>query len=218
MIERLLEFLAPDCCIVCNAEGLCLCDKCASQTLITKKPSCVLCNALTPYGQLCKSCRSGTRLSGASISYRYEGVTKELIKRLKYHRQRSIARFFGSRLISPGHATFDLVSFVPSDGKARRARGYNQAELLAKQFAKMNNLPLQATLLRKKHARQVDLSRRQRLEMIQGNFVSYGNSVAGKNILLVDDVITTGATLRECAKTLKAAGATKVWGVAVAKK
>lgn len=218
MIERLLEFLAPDCCIVCNTEGLCLCEKCASQALITKKPSCVLCNALTPVGQVCKSCRSGTKLSGASISYRYEGVTKELIKRLKYHQQRSIARYFGARLILPDHFRVDVVSFVPSDGKARRARGYNQAELLAKQFAKVNNLPLQTTLLRKKHARQVDLSRKQRLEMIQGNFVSHGASVAGQNILLVDDVITTGATLRECAKTLRAAGAAKVWGVAVAKK
>ncbi len=178
----------------------------------------MLCNALTPVGQVCKSCRSGTRLSGASISYRYEGASKELIKRLKYHQQRSVARFLGARLILPNHMQFDFVSFVPSDGKARRARGYNQAELLARQFAKSHDLPLQNTLLRKKHARQVDLSRKQRLEMIQDNFVSYGNSVVGKNILLVDDVITTGATLRECAKTLKAAGAAKVWGVAVAKK
>lgn len=218
MIERLFEFLAPDCCIVCNIEGVCLCEKCASQALITKKPSCVLCNALTPHGQICKSCRTRTKLSGASISYHYEGVSKELIKRLKYQQQRSIARFFGSRLTLPDHATFDLVSFVPSDGKARRARGYNQAELLAKQFAKSHDLPLQNTLLRKKHARQVGLSRQQRLEMIQDNFVTRGDLVVGKKILLVDDVITTGATMRECAKTLKAAGASKIWGVAVAKK
>lgn len=216
MIERFFEFIAPDCCIVCNIEGVCLCQTCAARALVTKKPSCVLCNALTPYGQVCRSCRSQTKLSGASIAYRYEGVTKELIKRLKYHQQRSIARYFGALLILPAYQ-FDMVSFVPSDGRARRARGYNQAELLAKQFAKTQGLPLRATLLRKKHARQVDLGRQQRLKMIQGNFVTR-TVVQGKSILLVDDVVTTGATMRECAKTLKVAGAARVWGVAVAKK
>lgn len=217
MIERLIEFITPDCCIICNKEGICLCEECAQTNLVVKKPSCVLCNSLTPNGQTCNSCRSKTKLSGASVAYRYENVTKELITRLKYHHQRSIARFFGKLLVYPDKYSFDLVSFVPSDGRSRRARGYNQAELLAKSFAKQQNLPLQETLLRQKHIRQVGLNRKQRLEAIEGNFVAYGN-IAGKNILLIDDVVTTGATLRECASVLKLAGAKRIWGVAVAKK
>src|SRR5207253_3074673 len=117
-------------------------------------------------------CRPKTKLSGVSVAYRYEDITKELIKRLKYHHQRAIARFFGSRLILPENITFDAVSFVPSDGRSRRARGYNQAQLLAKEFAKTQGLPLWETLLRQKHTRQVDLTRKQRLEMIEGNFLT----------------------------------------------
>jgi ComF family protein len=218
MIERFFEFIAPDCCIVCNKESLCLCVDCEQSSLTAKKPSCVLCNALTSNGQICNRCRPKTKLAGASVAYRYEGTAKELITRLKYHSQRSVARFLGSKLPNPQNAVFDFVTYVPSDGPTRRRRGFNQAELIARAYAKSHGVPLHETLLRQKHVRQVGLNRKQRLAATADSFVIARYSVNGKKVLLVDDVVTTGATLSECAKTLRQAGASKVWGLVVAKK
>jgi len=112
---------------------------------------------------------------------------------------------------------YDIIGFVPSVGKSQRKRGYNQAEMLAEELAKLYNLPKKKLLLRTNHTDQIGLNRSERLLSVQNNFISRSNCY-GKTILLVDDVITTGATLSECSNTLKQAGAKRVWGIAIAKK
>lgn len=216
MIEKLLELIAPDECLVCGAEGLCICNNCAQANLVLKKPACPICNAINQNGATCGRCRSRTKLSGATIAFRYEGVAKQLVAQMKYESKRSIARHFGSALLGEVPISNFVVSYVPSDGATRRRRGFDQAKLIARAYAKKNHCEFDTLLLRSRHIRQVGMSRKQRLANVADNFV-IKRPVEGQNILLVDDVITTGATASECAKVLKNAGARRVWLLATAR-
>jgi len=113
----------------------------------------------------------------------------------------------------------NLVIPVPLSKKRLRWRGFNQAELIAQKVAEKYNLKLDnKNLIRIKHKKpQAKLNEIHRLENIKGCFSWQGENLNKKNIILVDDVVTTGATLNECAKILKANGAGEVWGLVVAK-
>ncbi|KKS33519.1 MAG: Competence protein F [Parcubacteria group bacterium GW2011_GWC2_42_12] len=113
----------------------------------------------------------------------------------------------------------NLVVPVPLSRKRLRWRGFNQAELLARRVAEKYGLELNSgNLIRVKHKKaQAKLNEIHRLENIKNCFVWRGGNLNKKNIILVDDVVTTGATLNECAKILKANGAGEVFGLVVAK-
>ena len=113
----------------------------------------------------------------------------------------------------------NLVVPVPLSRKRRRWRGFNQAELLARAVAQNYGLTLDSNnLIRIKHKKpQAKLNEIHRLANVKECFAWRGGDLNKKNIILVDDVVTTGATLNECAKVLKAAGAGQVWGLVVAK-
>ncbi|MDD4271871.1 MAG: ComF family protein [Patescibacteria group bacterium] len=113
----------------------------------------------------------------------------------------------------------NLIVPVPLSKKRLRWRGFNQAELLAGRVAENYGLELDSkNLVRIKHKKpQAKLDEVHRLENIKDCFVWQGSNLNKKNIILIDDVVTTGATLNECAKVLKANGAGEVWGLVVAK-
>jgi len=212
MIEKLLEIINPDTCLVCSIEGKCICDGCANERLILKKPACFLCNQINENGKTCKNCYSKSKISASAIAYRYEDVVKKLIWSMKYENKRNVARFFAHKL-----QKYDgVVCYVPSDGKTRRSRGYDQAEIIARTYAKINNLDFQKILIRTRHSHQVGKNRVERIKNIQGNFLASKN-VEQKKVILIDDVITTGATVSECARILKKAGAKSINVVAIAK-
>lgn len=218
MIEKLFELLAPDECVVCGIEGQCLCAGCAQDNLQLKKPACVLCNALNTDNKVCGRCKPKTSLTGASVRYRYLGVVKELVHQMKYQNRRSIARYFAKQLPTPDLKGDLVVSFVPSDGRSRRARGFDQAELLARSYAKQHGICFRKLLIRSEHTKQVGQKRQERFAGVAGNFQTRASLELNKTVILVDDVITTGATLSECAKVLKMNGIKKIWAVAIAKK
>lgn len=217
MIEKLFELLAPDECIVCGVEGKCLCEECEPRTLVAKKQCCVFCNKLSESGRTCSNCIRKFKLSGARILCRYDATTKELIGEMKYKNKRSIARYFGNLLPLDLPLKDPLICYVPSDGPTRRSRGYDHAQIIAKTYAKKLQLKPSELLIRIKHSPQVGKGRIGRLKNVEGNFVTK-KQVANRNIILVDDVVTTGATISECAKVLKKSGAKSVWAVAIAKK
>lgn len=216
MLEKLIEFIAPDECLVCRLEGRCLCEGCAKSVLQPKKQSCVFCNTLNETGKTCPNCYRKHGLAGATIAYRYEGSVKELIAQMKYQNRRSVARYFASKLPTEPARQDYIICYVPADGPARRRRGYDQAEILARAYAKQVGAKAQSLLYRKQHSAQVGKGRTNRFESVQGNFLSR-TRIDGKEVVLIDDVITTGATTSECAKVLKAAGAKSVWALAIAK-
>jgi competence protein ComFC len=114
---------------------------------------------------------------------------------------------------------FDLITFVPLSRKRLTQRGYNQSEILAKKVSRNLGISFGSTLKKRIETKpQVGLGRKERLKNLENAyFFKGGQEPKGKTVAIIDDVITTGATLNQCAKALKAAGAKKVWGLTIAK-
>ena len=112
-----------------------------------------------------------------------------------------------------------LIIPVPLHIKRKRWRGFNQSEAIAREFAKYYNLEIDSKkLIRKKHKKaQAQLGKEERINNIKNCFSWQADILDGRNIILVDDVVTTGSTLNECARILKENGAGEVWGLVVAK-
>jgi competence protein ComFC len=219
VLEKLIALVAPFDCLVCNLEGALLCQKCFGKAIITKVATCYRCNKLSAGGATCKSCKSSTKLNGVTVTSHYGGAIKNLIGQLKYERAQSAADVC-ARLMTPllNSSKFDIVVPVPSSPHRIRTRGYNQAALIAKAVARELGLPYSDALLRARDLHQVGLNRQDRLKQVAGLFaVRDKAAILNARILLIDDVITTGATMAECAKELRAGGARSIWGAAVAK-
>lgn len=219
LLQKLVELIAPHECLVCGHEGSLVCRQCLPEIVITKQPTCWRCNRLSPGGRTCKSCRPSSALAGVSVVSHYEEYVKALIHALKYQQAAASADLAAELMIPLLQSTeFDLVTSVPAAPKRFRARGFNQSELIARGLARKLQLPYATLLGRSSSVRQVGMDRRHRFEQIKGAFYPIRTTRSqSARILLIDDVLTTGATLNQCAKVLKANGAKRVWGAVLAK-
>ena len=177
---------------------------------------------------LCEDCRQemasrwvgvapppeGGLIEGAAYGYRYGGPAAGLVRNLKYRGVARLAEPMGARMVAafaglqPAH--IDCVTPVPMHVRRVRKRGVNQALLLAREVADGLQLPLEEALVRTRNTlQQARLDEAKRLHNLDGAFAVAGN-VAGKRVLLVDDVCTTGATANACAKALLKEGASAV--------
>lgn len=214
--------LAPPLCLACSKEGKLLCSECEQTELSPKTSTCFRCNRLTKDFKVCTGCRSRTKLAGVVVAHHYEGAIKRLVQAIKYQNAGSAATTLANRLtpLLRSHPAGDwqIVTSVPTSSSRRRLRGYNQAELIARIVARELGLPYCSLLGRLTDKVQVGKSRKDRLEQVKGIFYAKSPRLfCGAKVLIVDDVVTTGATMSECAQVLRAAGAKSVWGAAVAK-
>ena len=151
----------------------------------------------------------------------FDGPLQKLVHLFKYGKVESLAQPLGRFLLSalPIDLRFDLVIAMPMHWRKQWERGFNQAELLARPVARRAGLPLSSNLRRRRYTRsQAGLSERARRENLKDSFsVRRPEQIAGKHVLLVDDVFTTGATLRTAAGILKEAGAARVSVVTLAR-
>jgi ComF family protein len=159
-----------------------------------------------------------TRLEGVAVGAYYEAAVKELILQLKFHRLQAAAAAASALVLEvlPAGIEFDLVTSVPVAPPRLRERGYNQSELVARHVARGLGRPYQAALSRTTTGHQLGVDRSTRLQQVRGAFYAR-RLLERERVLIVDDVITTGATLSECAEALAGAGAGCVWGAAVAR-
>ena len=212
-----LDLIFPPRCGGCGARGSWLCVACLAQIAPLVAPLCGRCGRPLPAAALCRSCRTdGLRaLDWARAAYPFAGPLREAIHRFKYGNERARAAHLGL-LLGPLLATLPptvadrapRVVPVPLAAARRRERGYNQAEELARVLAEMSALPLDRQLVRVRATRpQVGLARPARHQNVRDAFRWQGAPLQGAPCLLIDDVLTTGATADECAATLKAAGA-----------
>lgn len=149
----------------------------------------------------------------------YEKGFRRTLHRLKFQEERALARPLGTLMAEAASSLgedFDGVTWVPMSPQKLRRRGYNQSELLAKAVAKELGLPAWDLLEQVRETdTQHNLTRAQRADNVRGAYRAKGATL-GKRVLLVDDIVTTGATLRACAQGLYGAGAQKVCAVCAA--
>lgn len=217
-IEYMITLLTPTQCYICKTDGIELCESCFE--IINKEviSRCYKCNKLTRGQTVCASCSS--RLRRVWWLGTYELVLKDLIHQMKYHRQRSLARTFGRYMAQtlPYIAETTLVIPIPTATKRIRQRGFDQAALIAQTFATQRQLPLHPLLYRTSSVDLVGKSRPQRIEaMAKSLGISHAEQLKGKNIILIDDVLTTGATLEAAAALLRQHGVKHVDAAIVAR-
>lgn len=195
---------------------------------------CSACDSDLPYNSLSKIC-SPCLASLKSIPQEpsllfirscllYEGTTQELIRQFKYLGKDYLSEFWVHFLLKEWlhfaeMRTADILTSVPSHPIRLRERGYNQAQVLARSLAQAVGRPYLPLLKRVRYTpSQTHLKKEERAKNIKSAFQALDSaSLKGKRVLLVDDVCTTGATLNECAKTLRRAGSGKVFSLTIAR-
>jgi ComF family protein len=173
---------------------------------------------------LCRACREdASALDGVRAACRFEGLVRQSIHDLKYRRARVRAPLLAElleRTLAARPLHIDFLIPVPLAPGRRRERGFNQSELVARALSERIGVPVDGQGLNRVRdtPRQVGRTVDEREQNVAGAFeCASRESVRGQRIALVDDVMTTGATLRACAATLRAAGAERVYGLVVAR-
>lgn len=211
-------------CIACgrlrvDAPGDGLCARCAGALVPLEGPFCPRCGA--PGWQVeCMDCagKPPSALGGMASPFAYEGVAERLVRALKYGRVLPAADALARAMAqSAPEGPFDAIVPVPLHKRRQRMRGFNQAGALCVALSPLLNLPTLDALRRTRATRtQTRLSAERRQENVQGAFEAIA-PVSGLRLLLVDDVLTTGATAAACAEVLKAQGAARVFLLAAAR-
>lgn len=235
-LAALADLLLPKVCLACNAKNIStagLCDNCNVQLLsLVALKYCPRCGATVgpniPIRQDgCPQCPNPLpRFASVTRLGPYTDPLRGIILDLKYHRFDAMRPQLAGQLAQAltgsnrnGKHPFDLVMPVPSHWRRRLLRGCDHATMLSRKLARKLSLPLGHELVRIRNTPpQVHLSRSRRIENVRGAFTAKRNScLQGSHVLLVDDVITTGATANESARALLAAGASKVTLAVIAK-
>lgn len=216
-IEQIIELLTYQGCVICQRASGPLCFQCYSSLLGDQISRCYKCNKLTKGHATCQSCRS--RLRRVWWVSDYGSTTKKLIASIKLNRNRALARQLGvySTDILPYLPENTVVCPVPTATRRVRKRGFDQADLLAQALARTKELSFATLLRRIGSADQIGKRRSERFTQMQSSFRINNAKQVPKNVLLVDDVLTTGATLEAAATVLRNAGVTHVDALVIAR-
>ena len=241
---NLFDFLFPKYCVNCKKFGDFLCSNCFSRLSFDTKNICLVCGNPSYDGLTHPRCRGRYRIEGSFTGVVFNSVSKKLIYQFKYKPYLSSLSSFLTDLLYESliqNENFNktlgsqlLFIPIPLSAAKLRKRGYNQAEILAKGLSRKFGSPCLNLLKRVRETKsQVGLNKKERKENISGAFEIINHlparlaaeragkagksSIINHNIILVDDVLTTGSTFSEACSVLKRSGAAKVWAVAFAK-
>jgi ComF family protein len=229
-MKRVFNFLIniffPEVCIVCRTNTPNhLCPNCSSQLIATAShaPECIKCKVPTAHGNLCDNCLSESSLDELYVSFDYQKAhIHGLIHSFKYQNIRNLAKplakVLSETLPDTPNTTTTLLIPTPIHPSKKSIRGYNQAELLAKELSTLQNIPVQLILRKKRPTvSQATLTREQRLTNLSNSFeLSTGISANITKIYLIDDVTTTLSTLEESARTLRKHTNVRIIGLVLA--
>lgn len=223
----LVDLLFPPSCAGCKRAGTILCDQCAQSVEKINQAICLRCGRtqVTEANTLCSLCLADKQpvLTMVRAAAFHTEPLRAIIHNFKYGSRPELAQPLGRYLLATFAAAewqrvaIDCVAPVPMFAARQKERGYNQAELLAASFCRTVRLPLATNLLRRIRftQAQVGLSAKERKDNVKEAFEA-SPAMKGKNILLIDDVYTTGATLRSCAESALQQGALRVYALALA--
>jgi ComF family protein len=224
LVELAVDSFFPRRCVGCGKVGGFLCPECLGRLLRLMPPFCPRCGRPQASGIVCPSCwQRPTDIDGIRSPFRFDEVIRKAVHELKYRNLKAISPCLAELLADylkenplPGEA---LIG-VPLHPRRLRERGYNQSSLIAAELGKRIGLPvIEDCLIRVKQAqpqvKAVDVDERRR--NVADAFVCRDEKVSDKQIILIDDVCTSGATLESCAAALKNKGAKSVWGLTLAR-
>lgn len=209
-------------CDACGVEtfGTNLCPSCLNDTTFNDKLSCPICGRKTARQEMCIECKAKPPLFDCAVSpLIYEGTAVRLIRKFK-NGDAYLKDYFADLIVQKidDFPKIDYITFVPMTKKAQRKRGYNQSKLLAESISTRLNIPVADAVEKiKDTSEQKSLSGKERAKNLEGSFrEKNGKPLLDKNILLVDDILTTGATANAICLKLLRAGAKKVFLATVA--
>lgn len=219
LISKFLNIIYPQRCPSCGSESDVfghspICSSCWSKINQYTGPSCRICAVpfSSQYAEVCHNCLKKLPPFSKVVAYGiYEGVLSDAINQLKFYGIKRLSKHLGRLLLNFDFSGMDGIVPVPLSIKRLRERGFNQSLLIARVLSKELKIPLLMDVLIKKKETppQVSLSAKERLSNLRNAFEVRGD-VKGLRLFLVDDVMTTGATVTECSKQLIKAGAKEV--------
>ncbi|MCB9139118.1 MAG: ComF family protein [Caldilineaceae bacterium] len=228
LANRALDLLFPPACVACGHSGAPLCSACAQRAEPVTAPICARCGRRTTHPRTsCPLCAEehSTALTMVRSAALHTSPLREAIHAFKYEARpdaaRPLARYLVAAFMTAEWRGLDpaveVVVPVPLHAERRAERGYNQAELLAEAFCRRVGLPCRPDWLeRHQFTRpQVGLNAEERQENVSAAFAA-ASEVSGRTLLLIDDVYTTGSTLRACADAARQAGARGIYGLTLA--
>ena len=221
-LQRELRQLLEQDCLLCAASSAVdiLCDACAAELARLEGPCCPQCAIPTGHGEVCGHCLSRPpHFDAALAAYRYDCPLDKLVQSFKYGQRLALGAYFGQQLAALGKSIVaDLIIPLPLHPERLRARGFNQALEIARPVGKALGLPIDTFSCHRMRntPAQTNLAWRDRAKNVRGAF-HCSSDLTGKRVILVDDVMTTGASLDECARTLKLHGAAAVTLLVVAR-
>jgi len=216
-----VDAVFPPRCVSCRAFGRFVCGDCSARIVRAEHPRCGVCWQPSA-DRRCQHCQHEQPAFTAVRSvYAYGGPARDLIHALKYSGVSAVAPLMGEEMAGlllhwgPG---VSAVVPVPMAGSRRRRRGYNQSELLAREIGRFAGMPVaRRALVRRAGPSQVEQPDEAARRANMSDAFAAGREPVGDCVLLVDDTMTTGATLDACARVLRSAGADRIYGLTFAR-
>lgn len=222
MFKKILELLYPTTCIFCGEickEGIC--DRCRKSVMIIKEPRCKKCGKPIRYEEeeFCYDCRhKNFHYEQGKSLWIHRNPVNQSIYNFKYKNRRVYGEIYAKELVKEFGKLIclwkiDLIIPVPLHRKKLRKRGFNQAEILAKEIGKLTGIPVNTkVILRKKYTEpQKQFGQKERRKNLADAFEAACKHINAKNILIIDDIYTTGSTIDSIAKILLETGAEKAY-------
>lgn len=230
--DIMFNIISPPRCMACNClmnvtSTALFCYDCSKTYKLNNGNTCRVCGK--PVGEfadlVCASCKSTRIYYESNVSrYLYRGCIKDAIQNMKFKRRKWIAFEFAKALCETASVHFEGIDFdavipVPMTKLDEKTRGFNQSKVFAEIISEHLGVTYDDTVLYKKVGAktQSGLGRKERLANVKNSYIILEpDRIVDKVVLLVDDVFTTGATMNECARVLKKAGAVAVFGITAA--
>lgn len=229
VLSYLKDAIFPTYCVGCSKEGTWICDNCIESIPNTGVFLCPVCHETTSYGNCCDSCSMYSFLDShiAVATYKHGTLVGKLIEALKYQYATEILaslRIIANPVLTKKRTVLtacDLIVPIPLHERRFAERGFNQAESISTMVSTVIDVPVLPILYRTKYTtQQATLDKEAREQNMNGAFAVTAKvvyDITGKDVLLVDDVYTTGSTLQQAAAVLKGAGASSVIGFSIAR-
>ena len=212
--QKVLTVLLPQDCLLCGTTSgdALLCPTCHRELPRLAVDACPVCAEMSPGGMTCGAClKSPPHFDATFAVFRYSFPADKLIQALKYHRRTATADFLATAMLACAPPGADVIVPLPLALPRLRERGFNQAVEIARPLARALKLPLEldGCIRSRDTAPQATLPWKERQKNVRHAF-ECNIDLSGKSVIVIDDVMTTGATLDEFARTLKAHGAVRV--------